>query len=125
MRAALLVVVVAALLVFSSGASAGPPPGLCRHISKQKCEQILGPYSAAQFLHAYVIKKLRPRLTPSFGGTLYCNSPKRHRPWVFRCGDTVEGGGLPSPCIVEALVARPKPGVFRFDWLKESASCNA
>lgn len=121
----MLVVVVAVLLVFSSGATAGPPAGLCRHISKQKCEQSLGPYSAAQFLRAYVIKKLRPRLKASFGGTLYCNSPKHHRRWVFRCGDTVERGGLPSPCIVEALVARTKAGVFRFDWLKESRSCNA
>jgi len=123
MRTALSVVAVAWLMVFSPGASAGPPAGVCRHISEHRCEQVLGPYQAAQYLHGYVMKKRRPRLTPSFGVLLYCGSPKRKRPWVFRCGDTIAGGGLPSPCKVEALVARPKPGVFRFDWLKESASC--
>jgi hypothetical protein len=123
-RTVLVVAVVAALLVFSSSSSAGPPVGICRHISKQKCEQVLGPYAAAQHLQAYVMHKLRPRLTSPFGSTLYCNYPKRHRPWVFRCGDTIERGGLPSPCIVEALVKRDKPRVFSFDWLKESASCN-
>ncbi|HEX4186902.1 MAG TPA: hypothetical protein VHY83_03290 [Solirubrobacteraceae bacterium] len=118
-------VVVAAFLVFGSGASAGPPHGVCRHVSAEKCEEILGSYDAAQFLRRYVMNKLQPRLTAPSGGSLYCRAAARHRPRVFRCGDTVEGGGLPTPCTVEALVARPKPRVYRFDWLKESASCNA
>lgn len=125
MRTVVVAVVVAALLVFGSGASAGPPAGLCRHISARQCEQDLGPYAAAQFLRVYVINKLRPRLTASSGETLFCGYTKRHRPWVFRCGDTIERGGLPSPCKVEALITRSKSKVFRFDWLEESASCNA
>jgi hypothetical protein len=124
-RTVLAVIVIAVLLIFSAGASAGPPAKICRHISKQKCEQILGPYDAAQFLQMYVMKRLRPRLTASFGVRLYCDNRKHKRSWVFRCGDTTDGGGLPSPCIVEALVAHTKPVVFRIDWLKESASCNA
>jgi hypothetical protein len=71
------------------------------------------------------MKKLRPRLTAPSGGLLYCNAARHHRPWVFRCGDTIEGGGLPSPCKVEAVVERFRPKVFRIDWLKESASCNS
>lgn len=113
------------LLVFSPGASAGPPASICRHLSRQKCEQLLGSYAASQFLRGYVIQKLRSRLPVPFGGTDYCNAAKRHRPWVFRCGDTIEGAGLESPCEVEALVERVKPGVFSFDWLSETASCNA
>jgi hypothetical protein len=121
----LVILVVAALLVFTSGASAGPPAKLCRHISAHQCEQDLGPYAAAQFLRAYVINKLRPRLTAPSGGTLYCGHAQHYRPWVFRCGTTIEGGGLLSPCKVEAIIARNKLKVFRFDWLEESASCSA
>ena len=125
MRAVLVVVGVGALLVFSSYASAGPPSGECRHISKAQCERDLGPYSAARFLEAYVIEKVRPRLTATFGNKLYCDYTKQRRPWVFRCGETIEQGGLPSPCTVEAIVARDKRKVFHFDWLKESVSCTA
>jgi hypothetical protein len=123
-RTVLTVAVVVGFLVVTPGAGAGPPHGVCRHISKQQCERELGPYAAAQFLHRYVSKKLRPWLTGAAGESLYCGA-KKHRPWVFRCGETVEGGGLPSPCKVEALVARNKRKVFRIAWLKESASCNA
>jgi hypothetical protein len=104
---AVLIVVVVALLVLSPGASAGPPQALCHHISAPQCERDLGPYAAAQFLHAYVINKLRPRLPGAFGETLYCGATRHHRPRVFRCGETT-GGGLPSPCKVEALIARNK-----------------
>jgi hypothetical protein len=124
MRTALVAIVAAAFLVAGSEASAGPPARICRHVSTKKCEERLGPYDAAQFLHMYVSKKLRPRLTAPGGDTIYCGRAKHHRPWVFRCGDTVEGGGLPAPCTVEALVERTKPRVYRFDWLKESASCH-
>ena len=123
MRAGLMVVVVVGVLSLSTGASAGPPHGVCRHLSRQRCEEVLGPYSAARFLDRHVMEKLRPRLTGASGGTLYCNAPRKGHPWVFRCGETVERGGLPAPCTVDALVARNKHKVFRFAWLKESASC--
>jgi hypothetical protein len=117
--------VAAAFLLVGSVARAGPPHGICRHVSVEKCEEILGPYNAAQFLHRYVAKKLEGRVTAQTGWMLYCGPASYHRPWFFRCGETVTSSGLPSPCTVEALVARPKPGVYRFDWLKESASCIA
>jgi hypothetical protein len=123
MRPALVSIVAAALLVVAPGASAGPPHGICRHVSAEKCEEILGPYNAAQFLHMYVMRKLQGRITAQTGSTLYCGAARHHRPWFFRCGETITSSGLPSPCTVEALVARPKPGVHRFVWLMESASC--
>jgi hypothetical protein len=124
MRALLVVVVVTALLVLSPGASAGPPAKVCRHVSARECEQILGPYAAAQFLGAYVFKNVVPRLTiPVAGVGIECGPTKHHRRSVFRCGATVHMLGPSSPCKVEALVARDKSKVFRFDWLQESAAC--
>jgi hypothetical protein len=72
MRPALVSIVAAALLVVAPGASAGPPHGICSHVSAEKCEEILGPYNAAQFLHMYVMNKLQGRITAQTGSTLYC-----------------------------------------------------
>jgi hypothetical protein len=124
MRAASVVAVVVALLAVSSTASAGPPAHLCRHKSQTECERALGPYSAAQFLRAYVVKRVVPRLPGPSGQSLYCDNTKPRRPWVFRCGETVELGRLPSSCTVEAIIARDKQKVFHIVWLKESDSCS-
>jgi hypothetical protein len=115
--------VIAAFLAASAlGPVASAESRFCRlvHLSTRKCDEERGAFSAGRFLTAYALKKLHAEIT--VGSTRFCRL--RHTPWIYRCGVTIERGGpLPEPCMVEALVKRDHPNVFRILWKTESASC--
>lgn len=119
--AAVVLAVVVVLLALSLEAGAGPPASCFRH--KHRCD--LTSYEAAQVLKEKVIQKLRPRLTSAFGSSVGCGPTKHHSPGFARCVTIVEGGGLPAPCTVEALLSRRKAASFRVHWWTESQSCEA
>jgi len=116
-----MLAVVTAGLTLSAEADAGPPPSCFRH--KPRCD--LTYHEAAQTFEQKVIEKLRHRLTTAFGFTVECGRTKQRSPGFARCAITVERGGLPAPCTVEALLSRRKGTPFRVRWWKESQSCGA
>jgi hypothetical protein len=114
-----LLAVVTAVLAMSAAAEAGPPPSCYRATSH--CD--LTYYAATQVLSQKVFQKLRPRLTSAFGSRVACGPTEHRSPGFARCTMTVEAGGLPVPCTVEALFSRRKGTAFRTLWWKESQSC--
>jgi hypothetical protein len=123
MRTSLLAGLSALILVgATSAADAGPPATLCQLRTKAWCEKALGGYNAYEFLKRAVMKELSttsPGVTADGG----CGPTPGRRPWFFRCHVHAVAPGLASPCVVEALLSRPKPTVYVFHWRQESASC--
>ena len=117
--AAVVLAVVIVALALSAEAGAGPPASCVHH----KCD--LTYYAAAQALKRKVLQKLRPRLPSAFVTSVGCGPTKHHTPGFARCTTTIEAGGLPAPCTVEALLSRSKGTTFRVLWWKESQTCEA
>jgi hypothetical protein len=118
--AAVVLAAVVAVLALSAQAAAGPPASCFRQTPR--CD--LTYYEATQVLRQKAIQKLRPRLTSAFGSGGGCGPTEHHSPGFARCTITIEGGGLPTPCKVEALLSRRKGAPFRVRWWKASQPCD-
>lgn len=108
-------------LVLAGEAGAGPPAHCFR--VKPHCD--LTYYEAAQAFKQEVRLRGRPRLSAPAGVLLRCGATTHRSSGFARCSITFEGGGLPVPCTVEALLRRKKGTPFRVLWWKESRTCAA
>ena len=99
---AVVLPVLVADLALSTQASAGPPASCFR--AKTRCD--LTYYEATQTFKQKVSQKRRPRLTvaalTAVGVSAGCGPTKHRSPGFARCTITIEGGGLPAPCRIEA-----------------------